>query len=116
MLFLPATPQVVGQSLLSDAVGSGDAKVAPRTQFGHIAPAIRELGIRQAVRGGGWTDESDISLRGRRDFADGYATVEWTDNGRNPRITGDVGKIRVLASQTDGATLPTFAPTATHRR
>src|SRR5882672_4365535 len=115
MLFLPATPQVVGQRLLSDTVGSGDAKVAPRTQFGHIATAFREPGIRQAVGGGGWTDERDVRLRGDRDLADSHAAVEGADDGSNPRIAGDVGEILVLASRTDGTTLSTGAPTGTHR-
>src|SRR5438128_12454968 len=114
-LYLPAPPQVVGPRLRPDAVGRGDAKVAPRTQFGHIARAIREPGIRQAVRGGGRADERDVRLRGDRDFADGHAAVEGTDNGRNPRVAGDVGEILVFASHTDGTALPTVAPAATHR-
>src|SRR5207244_10040255 len=63
-----------------------------------------------------YTDECDGSLRGDRDLADGHAAVEGTKNGGNPRVSGDVGEILVLAVHADETTLPTGAPTATHRR
>src|SRR5713101_5226781 len=115
MLCLPATPQVVGQCLLTHTVGSGQAEVAPRAQFAHIAVAIRELGICQTVGGVGWTDESNMSLGGGRDFADGYGAVEWSNNGSNLRIASDVAKILALAAQVDGTTIPTNAATATNQ-